>query len=327
MRASAAIKRPSTWRCQRCATANVELAQAGEDFVAAVTVAGSQTESGTESRIGTYTVFDLTRQKLGRGMMLALPESDYRYLHFRIKGPVKVESIQGIRVARVVKQKPRYLQVAQTGPGVVRDRATVLTVTVPAHVPVDRIVFTPSAQPIVFNRNVRVTNTPLNGTSEHPSREEFLTEGSLLRVHGVQQGQRIDRQRLEVEIPFRGRDEAATWTIAIDNGDDSPLRIESARLEMVERELCFEANASGPLTLYYGDAALSAPRYDYGALTAAQTDAIAVAAGSEVANPAYQLRPDERPFTEKHPWLLWAALCGVIVVLGGVTLRTAKKNV
>jgi hypothetical protein len=305
---------------------NVELALAGEDFVAAVTVTGSQTEGGAETLIGTYTVFDLTRQKLGRGMMLALPESDYRYLHFRIKGPVKAENIRGIRVARVVEQKLRYVQVALTGPGVVRDRATVLTVAVPAHVPVDRIVFTPSAQPSVFNRTVRVTYAPLNETSEHPAREEFLAEGSLLRMHGVQHGHRIDQERLAVEIPIGGRDETATWTITIDNGDDAPLRIESARLEMVERDLCFDANASGSMTLYYGDGALAPPHYDYGVLTVAQTNAIAVVAGAETANPDYQPRPDERPFTEKHPWLLWAALCVVIVVLGGVTLRTIKKS-
>jgi len=304
---------------------SVDLAVATKDFVAAVTVTGSQTQGGTETRIGTYTIFDLTQQKLGRGTTLELPESDYRYLHFRIKSPIKAENIQGIQVARTQVQKPRFVQVAQAGPGIVNGKATVLTATIPAHVPVDRIVFAPSSQPAAFHRTVHVTTTPLKASPDHPAREAFLTEGSLLRVHGVHDGQRIDEEQLDVAIPS-GIDEDATWTITIDNGDDAPLRIESARLEMVERDVCFDTNAAASMTLYYGDPALSAPRYDYGTLTAAQTDAVAVALGSESPNPAYQARPDDRPFTEQHPWLLWTALCVVVVVLGGVTFRTVKKK-
>ncbi len=139
-------------------------------------------------------------------------------------------------------------------------------------------------------------------------------------------GSTVDEEQLDVIVPSGGIDEDATWSIIIDNGDDAPLRIESAQLEMVERAVCFDANAAASVTLYYGDPALSAPRYDYGALTAAQTDAVAVALGTETPNLAYQARPDDRPFTEKHPWLLWAALCVVVAVLGGVTLRTVKKK-
>ena len=311
---------------------NVELLLSAENFVATVTVSGSQTQGGIETRVGAYSVFDLTQQKLGRGTMLALPESDYRYLHFRIKGSLKIEAIQGIRVAPTQVQKPRYVQVAQgrpvaqTSPVAAHGRTTVWTATVPANVPVDQIVFTPPAEPALFNRTVRITSTLLNSTPEHPASEEFVTQGSLIRVHGVQQGQHIDEERLEIEIPPGAPREAATWTITIDNGDDAPLRIESADLEMVERDLCFDANAKGPLTLYYGDAALSAPRYDYGDLTAPQADAIAVEAGAESANPAWQPRPDERPFTERHPWLLWAVLCVVIAVMGLVTLRTVQRK-
>jgi hypothetical protein len=42
-------------------------------------------------------------------------------------------------------------------------------------------------------------------------------------------------------------------------------------------------------------------------------------------NPQYRARPDARPFTEKHPGLLWAALVLVVGVLGFVALRTAKQ--
>jgi hypothetical protein len=303
---------------------DLELELEAQNFVATVTVAGSQTQSGAQTRIGAYTIFDLTRQRLGRGTVLHLPESDYRYLHFRIAGTVQAESITGVKLLRDAVEKPRYRMVAELGQGAIKDHATVFTAIVPAHVPVDRLVIAPAAQPALFNRTVRVTTTPLQATPEHPAREEYLTEGNLLRVHGVQQGRRIDAERLAIETPQGDSGEEARWTITIDNGDDAPLQMEAARLEMVERELCFDSSAGAATTLYYGDAALAAPRYDYGALTTAQTDAMPAALGAETANPSYQARPDQRPLTERHPWLLWAALCGVIAVLGVVAWRTVK---
>jgi hypothetical protein len=94
---------------------------------------------------------------------------------------------------------------------------------------------------------------------------------------------------------------------------------------MLERNLCFEAAANAYYTLYYGDPALWAPRYDYATLFVAQKDAAQIGADAEQANPAYQPRPDERPFTEKHAWLLWVALLAVIAVLGLIALRTGKR--
>jgi hypothetical protein len=93
---------------------------------------------------------------------------------------------------------------------------------------------------------------------------------------------------------------------------------------MLERSLCFEAEASGNYSLFYGDPALEAPRYDYARLFAAQANAAQIAAGPEGLNRAYQPRPDTRPFTERHPALLWVALAVVIALLGAIALRSAK---
>ena len=78
--------------------------------------------------------------------------------------------------------------------------------------------------------------------------------------------------------------------------------------------------------LYYGDPVLASPRYDYATFYTAQADAAQANAGPEEPNPIYQPRPDERPFTERHPALLWSALVLVIVLLGGIALRAAKQG-
>jgi len=52
----------------------------------------------------------------------------------------------------------------------------------------------------------------------------------------------------------------------------------------------------------------------------------ACTAGPEKSNAAYEPRPDERPLTERHPALLWAAaLVAVIALLGGIVLRSVKR--
>ena len=93
---------------------------------------------------------------------------------------------------------------------------------------------------------------------------------------------------------------------------------------MLERNVCFDATAGDAYTLFYGDSALTAPVYDYAALFVLQKDAVAAQLGAEIANPVYQPRPDERPFTEKHPTLLWVALVLVIALLGAVAFRSFK---
>jgi hypothetical protein len=132
---------------------------------------------------------------------------------------------------------------------------------------------------------------------------------------------------LTIDAPSADFDTPAKWTITIDNGDDAPLTVKSVRLQMLERDLCFEAAGSGNYTLYYGDGALAAPRYDYATLFAPQADAAKAQAGAELANAAYESRPDERPFTEKHPALLWTALVLVIGLLGAIALGSVKKTI
>jgi hypothetical protein len=203
----------------------------------------------------------------------------------------------------------------------------VLEFTVPAHVPVDRIVFTPDAKPAQFSRDVGISVTPVSSSPTVDAaqpRPPVMSNGSILRVHSVQNGQRIDEERLTIDAPWVDFNTPTKWTVSIKNGDDAPLQMKSVQLQMLERSLCFEGEEQGSYLLYYGDAALAAPSYDYAKLFTLQANATQITAGSEEPNPAYQPRPDARPFTEKHPVLLWAALVAVIALLGAIALRSAK---
>jgi Protein of unknown function (DUF3999) len=308
---------------------DLQLAVNAQDFIATVTVSGSQAQTGsTGTKLGSYTIFDLTRQKLGRSTVLHLPESDFRYLHFRITGLVPPESVTGLSVGRLPASKPKYQTVAESSTITQKGHSSVLEFTLPAHVPVDRIAFTPGAEPVNFSRDVIISAAPaseLPVTNAALPPQPGMSSGNLLRIHSMQNGHRIDEERFEIDAPSVDLGVSTKWTITIENGDDAPLMLKSVVLQMLERNLCFEAAGQAHYVLFYGDPALPPPRYDYSRLFTLQADASQAATGPEQQNPEYQSRPDERPFTEKHPALLWTALIVVIVLLGAIALRSAKQ--
>lgn len=315
---------------------DIDLNPTGKDFIATVTVTGSETQgSGGETRLGSYTIFDLTGQKLGRSTVLHLPESDFRYLHFRIAGPLPPQSITGLSVERLPQSKTQYVTVAESSQVSQKGHESTLQFTVPANVPVDRIEFVPDAGPANFSRGVTVKAEPVQAaplTTDSAPPEPVMTGGNLLRVHGIHDGHRIDEERLAIDTPRNDASwakfgTASRWTITIDNGDDPPLPIQAIRLQMIQRQLCFDAAAAAAYTLFFGYPALQAPRYDYATLFTPDSNAAQSTLGPEEKNSQYQPRPDQRPFTEKHPGLLWTGLVLVVLVLGIVALRTAGQTV
>ena len=307
---------------------DLELDVTARNFIATVQVSGSQSQSAAATtRIGSYTIFDLTKQRLGRSTVLHLPESDFKYLHFKITGPLAPEHINGLSVVRLPESQPRYVTLAETVKVTQKNHDSVIEFIVPPHVPVDRVIFAAGPQPALFSRDVGIHVEPAQPPTD-PQRfpPTATASGNLLRVHTLENGHRIDEERFTIDAPAVNFDQPARWTITIDNGDDPPLNVQSVRLQMLERDLCFEAAGSGSYMLYYGDAALTAPRYDYATLFALQADAAKGSAGVEAVNAAYQPRPDERAFTERHPALLWVALVLVIVLLGAIALGSAKKT-
>jgi hypothetical protein len=309
---------------------DIQLDVAGQDFIATVTVSGSQTQTdSSQTRLGSYTIFDLSHQKLGRSTVLHIPTSDFRYLHFQIAGPLTPESITGLAVDKLPASETRYENVTQSSSVMQKGHASVLEFSVPALVPVDRLAFAVGLEPANFSRNVTITVTtaepPPATDAVEPLRPQTVT-GNILRIHTVQNGHRIDEEDRAIDTPGAILDKPAKWTVTIDNGDDTPLAVQSVHLEMLQRTLCYEAAGSGQYTLFYGDPALTAARYDYATLFTPQTDAAQALAGPEQRNPEYRPRPDQRPLTERYPGLLWGALVVVIVTLALIAFRSAKRT-
>jgi hypothetical protein len=81
------------------------------------------------------------------------------------------------------------------------------------------------------------------------------------------------------------------------------------------------------LTAYYGDDKLGSPTYDYAKLfqTSSEAEAAEAKLGPGQHNAAYTGRPDERPWTDRHPEVLWTAMILAVAGFGFIAMRSLKK--
>jgi hypothetical protein len=307
---------------------HIDLRLATKNFVAHARVEGQDDLHGKDwALLGESILYDLSKENLGGNSVLRLPLSTYKYLRVTIDGPLKPADIVGASSEFRQEQKAVWRDVggaptvtelpasaARGDSSRIGRKGTELTFAVPENVPVNRVTFDiDTAQPN-FRRSVQVEG----------DKDDYIGSGEISRVHIVRQAQKIDTDDYDVSFSAVGHKEIK---VIIDNGDDPPLKIKSARLQQLEHRLYFDAPASGPLTLYYGDEKLDPPVYDYAKLFLLAKDAAPAQLGAEQANAAFTGRPDERPWTEKHPAVLWIAIVAAVLILGAIALRSMKTAV
>jgi hypothetical protein len=307
---------------------HIDLKLAAKNFVAHARVEGQDDLHGKQwALLADSILYDLSKENLGGNSMLRLPLSTYKYLRVTIDGPVKPTDIVGATSEFRQEQKAVWRDVggapttAELPASAARGdssrgngKATVLNFAVPENVPVDRVTLDIDPAQPNFRRSVQVTS----------DKDDYIGSGEIDRVHMVRSGQKIDSDDYDVNFSAVGH---KTIKVIIDNGDDPPLKIKSARLQQLEHRLYFDTPASGPLTLYYGDEKLDPPVYDYAKLFLLAKDAAPAQLGAEQANAAYTGRPDERPWTERHPAVLWIAIVAAVLILGAIALRSMKTAV
>jgi hypothetical protein len=114
--------------------------------------------------------------------------------------------------------------------------------------------------------------------------------------------------------------------ISVENGDDAPLPIQQLRPLAVERRVYFDPKGKSILQLYYGDPKLGPPSYDYEKFFQRSPDAGIAQLGPPEANAQFTGRPDDRPWSERHQAVLWAAMVLAVALLGGLALRGLKTD-
>lgn len=305
---------------------HIDLDLAARNYVARAMVEGQDDLHGAHwAALANPILYDFSKENLGRNSVLRLPLSTYKYLRVTIDGTVSPEQVLDASSEFRQEQKAVWRDVSssptqgalpeKSAPNDFgrnqRTNGTLLTFTVPENVPVERVVFTVDPAQPNFMREVEIQD----------AQGQTIGSGEISRVHMVRAGQMIDTESQTVDFSALGH---KTISVIIYNGDDTPLRLASARLQQYERRVYFDAPQQGELTLYYGDEKLSPPVYDYAKLFQQEPNATAGVLGAETANAAYEARPDERPWTDRHPAVLWIAIIVAVVVLGTVALRSMK---
>lgn len=292
---------------------HIELNLAAKNFVAHAKVEGQDDLHGPHwVTLAAPILYDLSSENLGANTMLRLPVSTYKYLRVTIDGPVKPADIQGATAEFRQEQQARWQNVGAAPAVSLLDRDTVLTFDVPQNMPVERLSFVVDPSQPNFRREIEIRN-------DHGM---LLATGEISKVHIVRNGNKIDTENLVVNFSALAE---RTVKVIIHNGDDKPLQ-QSARLQQCERRIYFDTQASGQLTLYYGDEKLDAPIYDYAKLFQREANAAPVQPGAEQVNSAFTGRPDGRPWSERHPEILWVVIVAAVVVLGAIALRSMKTQ-
>jgi hypothetical protein len=136
-------------------------------------------------------------------------------------------------------------------------------------------------------------------------------------------GQTVTSQELAIDLyPRTG----GKLRVAIENGDDQPLRVQQVQALSVERRVYFNPAGRLALRLYYGDQKVNAPTYDYAKFFEPGTELSVAQLGEAAANSRFTGRPDERPWSERHSFVLWAAMLIAAGVLAILAIRGLARD-
>ncbi len=312
---------------------DVTLDLSAHDFVAGAEVSGTNHPGDKPTRLGTFTLFDLGEQHLSRNTTLHLQESTFRTLHIEVSmgatpgmkpSAVTPDMIEGATVPPSREAQTVYTTVAASQTTTQRGRLTVAGFTVPARVPVERIAFSlPPGFKGNFSRSVEVHDKEAGSSAEAGER----LAGTIERVRLADGEYQIQQEQLTVPATLGGNLQSeSSVEVAVENGDDLPLPLSEIRLEMRERRLCFPSAGTNDLTLFYGDATLDAPVYDFGRLFVPGPNISKAELGPEEQNAAYVAEaPEVKPLNKRHPEVIWVGLLVVVCVLGVVAVHSARQ--
>jgi hypothetical protein len=273
------------------------------DFVVTASVAGANAlGAGGATNLGSSTLYDFSREALGSNSTLKLPPSSFRYLHVRMSAGIRPQQIKGATVSNLREKQANWINVGACSVPEQKGRSTVIACDVPEKVPLNRILFQVASNQVNFRRAISVAD----------AKGQQIGTGEISRVRINRAGTLVTSEDLAVSLfgAFTNR-----LTLTVDNGDNPPLALTSVQPQSVERRAYFDPQGKTALKLYYGDEKLSAPIYDYARFFHLDESAIPSQLRPGAHNDAYTGRPDARPWSERHPAVLWVAMLLAVAVL------------
>ena len=288
------------------------------DFVAKASVSGgSAPGKATEVELTPSTLYDFTKEQLGSNSFLKLPSSSFRYLHVRLSEGILPQQVKGATVANLREQHASWTKAGTCAAPQTRQRKTEIACDIPPRVTLNRILFRVEPSQVNFRRTVSIED----------ARGAQFGSGEISRVRVNRAGTLVTNEELAVNVFGRSSDAGSGHLlITIDNGDNPPLTILAAEPLTLERRVYFDPQGKTALRLYYGDEKLNAPVYDYARFFHLDASPVEAQLGSGTSNAQYTGRPDDRPWSERHMAILWAAMILAVLALGVLALRGLRTE-
>lgn len=296
----------------------VQLRLSATNFVATASVDGSEKlGEGPSTHLGSSTIYDFSRERLGSSFVLHLPPSTFHYLHVRISQGVEPKQVLNAEVGYFHESKAIWTSAGSCNAVEQRERETVITCHLLPGAPLSRLLFEVPSDSFNFRRTVTVAN----------AKGEDLVRASISRIRMEKARPPVVADDLTLRMPCDAcRPGQTDLQVLIDNGDDPPLAGLEVQPQTLERRVYFDPQGHADVSIYYGDEKLGPPVYDFAKFFKESDDAAHAELGPELANPLFQARPDERPWSERHPSVLWIALVLAVAVLGGIAIRSMMSS-
>jgi hypothetical protein len=290
----------------------VRLDVSARNFVASARVEGANAEPAPEwVDLGTHSLFDFSREGLGSSTVLQLPPTRFRYLRVTVPGDIEPRQVSGASVASSVRQDAQWMPLAAVPERHEEASRTIFRWSAAEHVPLEGVRIDVAPEQQNFIRRVEVL-----------AARRVVASGTIRRVHRVHDGTTIDTEELTIPVPAAHHE---AFEAVIHNGDDPPLEIARVTPLVLERRLYLDPGADRTVKLYFGDDEARAPEYEFAELFVEEPEARPASLGPIAVNPAYLPRPDLRPWSERHPAVIWAALALAVLAIGALAVRALRS--
>jgi len=302
----------------------IEIETRGTNFRRGVAIEGS--DSGREWRTlnDDALIFSFSSQNtVAESQRVTYPTSRYRYLRVKVSRDQLTDretpTVTNVKVMMAVREKgslstwsvfvPSYQLLRNQGA-----HASAWILDLGARAPCDRLTLEIGDES--FSRPFQVESI------DDDQNVRQLANGDLTRHAG-------DEPKPLV-IFFDQEENVRKLRLQITDYSNPTLNIQTIEASAPARQLVFELKEppSQPLRLFFGNANVTAPHYDFEKELSARLvkEPINAGVGDVLANREY--KPEALPLTERAPWLIYLVLAAASIALGFILFslaRTATK--
>ena len=303
----------------------IEIETRGTNFRRQVVIEGSDSGSEWRTLNNNAMIFSFASQNaVAESQRVTYPTSRYRYLRVKVSRDqltdTETPTVTNVKVMMMVREQgwretwdvavPSYQLLRNQGA-----HASAWILDFGARVPCDRLIL--DVRDESFSRPFQVESI------DDDQNLQLLATGDLTRHAGDQPQPLV--------IVFNEEKNVRRLRLQITDYSNPTLEINAIGASAPARELVFELKdpSAAPLRLFYGNAIVTAPHYDFEKELPARLLKQPMLSGVTVELQNREYKPEPLPLTERVPWLIYLVLAASSIALGFVLLslaHTATKS-